>query len=125
MRRRPLFKRADQAGAPAAKANLASLYAATGKKDLATAMLQTIEEQARASYVSPYLLAIASAALDRERAFRGLEAAFEERSPALRLLRDDPRLDALRADPRFGRLVRVLWPEDAGPRRETRVEVQN
>lgn len=104
------FKDADRVGAPSAKAMLAWFYAIDGKKDLAAAALAELEKSAETSYVSPYLLAMASAATDRGRAFRALEAAFEERSPALRLLHADPRFESLRDDPRFTRLVRTLRP---------------
>ena len=110
------YRKAESVGAPAARAELASFNFMRGRKDLAKRALAELETQARASYVSPYLMAVAAAGLDPERAFRALEAAFEERSPALRLLRRDPRLDPIRADPRFARLMRVLWPEEASSR---------
>jgi hypothetical protein len=87
-----------------------------GRKELANRALADLEARAGASYVSPYLMAVASAGLDPERAFRALEAAFEERSPALRLLKRDPRFDPIRGDPRFTRLVKILWPEGASTR---------
>lgn len=105
------YRKAESAGAPAARAELASFYFRRGQRDLARRALSDLEAQSRTTYVSPYLLAVASAGLDPERSFRALEAAFEERSPALRLLRRDPRFDPIRADPRFARLVKVLWPE--------------
>ena len=108
------YLKAESVGAPAARAELASFYFMRGEKELARKSLADLEARARTSYVSPYLMAIAAAGPDPERAFRALEAAFEERSPALRLLKRDPRFDPIRGDPRFARLVRVLWP-DAPP----------
>lgn len=105
------YLKAEAAGAPAARAALASFYFMRGRRDLAVQKLKDLEAQARSTYVSPYLLAMASAGLDREAAFRALEAAFEERSPALRLLRRDRRFDPIRDDPRFDRLVSILRPE--------------
>lgn len=110
------YRKAESAGAPAARAELASFYFMRGRKDLAKRALADLEAQARTSYVSPYLMAAAAAGLDPERAFRALEAAFEERSPALRLLKRDPRFDPIRGDPRFTRLVRVLWPGETSTR---------
>lgn len=110
------YRKAESVGAPAARAELASFYYMQGRKDLAKRALAGLEAQARTSYVSPYLLAVAAAGLDPERAFRALEAAFEERSPALRLLKRDPRFDPIRGDPRFTRLVRVLWPGEGSTR---------
>ncbi len=109
------FRGADRMGAPSAKAMLAWLQALDGRKEQAAETLAEIEKSARSSYVSPYLVAMASAAIDRERAFRALEAAFEERSPALRLLHADPRFASLKEDPRFARLVKILRPADEAP----------
>ncbi len=112
------FRNAERLGAPSAKALLAWLQALEGKEEQAAETLAELEKSARTSYVSPYLVAMASAEIDRERAFRALEAAFEERSPALRLLHADPRFASLRDDPRFARLVKILRPIDeaASPR---------
>jgi hypothetical protein len=105
------YRKAEAAGAPAASAELASFYFMQGRTDPAKKALADLQARARNSYVSPYLLAVAAAGPDPELAFRSLEGAFEERSPALRALRQDPRFDPVRGDPRFERLVRVLWPE--------------
>jgi tetratricopeptide (TPR) repeat protein len=105
------YRKAESAGAPAARAELASFYFTRGERDRAKEALADLEAQSRTTYVSPYLIAVATAGLDPERSFRALEAAFEERSPALRLLRRDPRFEPIRGDPRFTRLVNVLWPE--------------
>ncbi|MBK5256325.1 MAG: winged helix-turn-helix domain-containing protein [Vicinamibacteria bacterium] len=104
------YRKAVAAGSTPAKAELAAFYLRRHQPGLAKKMLSELQEQSRTSYVSPYLIAVASAGLDPEAAFRALEAAFEERSPALRLLRRDPRFDTIRGDPRFERLMRVLWP---------------
>jgi TolB-like protein/DNA-binding winged helix-turn-helix (wHTH) protein/Tfp pilus assembly protein PilF len=111
------FRSAERVGAPAAKATLAWFHAVKGNKDQAAEKLAELERSARTSYVSPYLVAMASAAIDHERAFQALEVAFEERSPALRLLQADPRFASLRGDPRFARLVKILRPaDDSAPR---------
>ena len=44
----------------------------------------------------------------RSKAFASLEQAVAERSEMVPYLRIDPRLDQLRADPRFSRLVKRL-----------------
>jgi hypothetical protein len=59
--------------------------------------------------VPPYLEATIQAALgQRSKAFASLEQAVTERSELVPYLRVDPRLDQLRADPRYGRLVKRL-----------------
>jgi Tfp pilus assembly protein PilF len=59
--------------------------------------------------VPPYLEACLQAALgERTKAFASLDQAVLERWEQVPFLRLDPRLDALHADPRFGRLVKRL-----------------
>jgi hypothetical protein len=43
---------------------------------------------------------------DRERALAQLDSAYDERAPSMVYLRVAPEFDALRADPRFMRLVK-------------------
>ena len=50
---------------------------------------------------------------DVDEAFRWLDIAVEERAPGLILLRVHPRLDPIRNDPRYRRLVRQLGLESA------------
>jgi len=104
------YIKAAASGSPSAKAELADFHARSGRPKRAADLVRELEKQAGSSYVAPFLLAKASARIDRDRAFAALEAAFEERSPYLRLLRRDPDFAALRGDPRFERIVRVLEP---------------
>ena len=61
----------------------------------------------RGVYVSPEAIAIVYAALgDKEHAFAWLERALDDRTWSLYLLRVEPMLDGLRADPRFDGLIR-------------------
>jgi DNA-binding winged helix-turn-helix (wHTH) protein/TolB-like protein/Flp pilus assembly protein TadD len=106
----PLYLQAEASGSPAARAQLAWFYARAGRREDALSSLAAVEALARKSYVPPYIVAAAAASLDREKALGLLAAAFEERSPQLRLLRTDPRFDPIRDDPRFQRMLRVLWP---------------
>lgn len=106
----PLYLKAEALGSPAARAQLAWFYAREGRREDALSSLAAVEDLARKSYVPPYLVAAAAASLDRDKALGLLAAAFEERSPQLRLLRTDPRFDPIRDDPRFQRMLRVLRP---------------
>ena len=60
-------------------------------------------------YISPFDTAIICTGLgDTERAFEWLEKALEDRSWWMIRLKVDPRLDRLRADPRFTSLLRRM-----------------
>jgi Tfp pilus assembly protein PilF len=86
----------------------AQLLALAGQSDSAMMFMQ----QFRYPFwkrVPPYLEATMQAALgQRTKAFASLEQAAAERSELMPYLRIDPRLDQLRADPRFSRLVKRL-----------------
>ena len=86
----------------------AQLLALAGQSDSAMIFMQ----QFRYPFwkrVPPYLEATMQAAMgQRSKAFASLEQAAAERSELVPYLRVDPRLDQLRADPRFSRLVKRL-----------------
>jgi len=59
--------------------------------------------------VSHYDVAMIHAGLgDIDRAFSDLDSAYAERPWAMLVLRVDPAFDDLRADPRFGRLLKKV-----------------
>ncbi|HKQ04570.1 MAG TPA: tetratricopeptide repeat protein [Blastocatellia bacterium] len=91
---------------PAAQTNLAFAYARAGDRATAQQKLKQALSSAN-GYVVPYFVATVYAALgDREQAFAWLERAYTERSNYLAWLKTDPRLNDLRADPRFADLLR-------------------
>jgi hypothetical protein len=60
-------------------------------------------------YVSHYPRAMVYAGLgDREQALAQLDSAYEERAQSMVYLQVAPEFDALRADPRFTRLVKKV-----------------
>lgn len=64
--------------------------------------------------VSPFFIALVYTALgDKDEAFRWLEKAVAERSGSVRYLKIEPRLDPLRADPRFQALLRRVGLSNA------------
>jgi serine/threonine protein kinase/TolB-like protein/Tfp pilus assembly protein PilF len=88
--------------APFIRAALGHVYAASGRRAEAERVLDELQARQKLSHVSPYDFTIIYTALgERERAFECLEQAFENRSEALVWLKVDPRLDAIRTDPRF------------------------
>ena len=91
-------------------AGLAHGFASAGQKTNAEKVLRQLEEKAKHSYVSPYMLATMYAGLgDRNRAFELLERAYLERSPDLSyFIRADLRIDRLRSDPRLADLLRRI-----------------
>jgi TolB-like protein/DNA-binding winged helix-turn-helix (wHTH) protein/Flp pilus assembly protein TadD len=83
--------------------------AAAGRTAGARAILRTLEERSRSSWVPAYNLAIIHVALkENDEAFRYLQKAYDEQDWALLVLAVEPRLDPLRSDPRFLELSRKL-----------------
>jgi len=95
-------KAIDLSGGECGLGSLGHLYATVGRRSDARKMLQAIAEQSSRGYVSPYQLAIVHAGLDeKNKAIDELEKAYAERSLSAAVLRFDPRLSNLRAEPRF------------------------
>ena len=87
-------------------ATLAHIYAASGKEEQALHLLEELSEVAKSRYVSPYGAAVVYAALgEEEHAFKWLQTATEEHAAWVLYLNVDPRLDSLRAEPRFKSLL--------------------
>jgi serine/threonine protein kinase/Tfp pilus assembly protein PilF len=88
-------------------ATLGLAFARAGLKREAEEILRELEEMAGRRYVSSFGLATIHVSLGTpELAFSRLDQAYRERDWSLALLRVDPRMDPLRADPRFGALIR-------------------
>ena len=86
--------------------SLAHALASAGASDSARRVLAGVEAKTAGGYLPSYETAKVHLALgDRDAALRWLERAFEERSHSMAFLRVDPQLAALRAEPRFTRLV--------------------
>jgi serine/threonine-protein kinase len=80
-----------------------------GRRDEAEAIMSRLDEESRQQYVRAEVMAMGFAALsDFDRAFDCLERAFQARSGGLIYLHLDPGYAPLRADPRFGDLVRRI-----------------
>jgi adenylate cyclase len=95
---------------PNGAVRLASVNARLGKKAEARKTLDDLTIQSRQHWVSPYALAVIHLALDeKEEALRLLEKSLDERAIFLQgdygSLKTDKRLNSLRGDPRFQKLV--------------------
>jgi serine/threonine-protein kinase len=85
-----------------ARAALAAVYAATGRRPEALALLDSLKADAKRHYVSADVIASVYAALgDRDAAFQHLDRAFRDHAGQLVLAPVDRRWDPLRSDPRF------------------------
>ena len=87
----------------------AQLQAVRGQTEAAKALLEQLRALATDRYISSYLLAGVEASLGRRTdAFASLSRAVKERSELVPYLRIDLRVDSLRTDRRFPRLLRQL-----------------
>ena len=96
------------AGNPVYLSSLGHAYALAGNVVEARKVLRELDELSKHHrYVSPYERAVIHAGLgETEEAFAWLEKAYAERAGWLVYLQVEPRLDRLRADPRFANLVK-------------------
>jgi len=85
---------------------LATLLAGAGRRDEALGMLDVLRDRAAREYVSPYGIASAYAlAGETARALDWLEQAYAQRDGTLVWIKVHPRMDSLRAEPRFHELL--------------------
>lgn len=92
----------------AAEFERARVYALAGRRQDAVRVLEAGEAGARGpNREAAYDLALIHTALgQKDAAFHWLNVAYDERVYQVIYLRVDPRLDSLRADPRYAALVR-------------------
>jgi len=88
---------------------LAGTYAAAGRPDEARRITEEMVKRSKKRYVCAYEVATTYAGLkDRESAFLWLRKSLDERADCSPWIAADPKLDSLRADPRFQDLLRRL-----------------
>jgi tetratricopeptide (TPR) repeat protein len=86
---------------------LAHALALAGRRAEALKLLEDLNQRAEHGFICSYDRAVAHVGLgNREKSFELLNAAVQERSPRTAFLGVDPRLDGLRTDARFSRLLR-------------------
>ena len=89
--------------------DIGHVYAVSGRTREAEQVIANLKEQSRGRYVNPFEIALIYVGLGQKgRAFDWLDRAYHERSDMLVYLKADPRLDPIRSDPRFAKLVEVV-----------------
>jgi TolB-like protein/DNA-binding winged helix-turn-helix (wHTH) protein/Tfp pilus assembly protein PilF len=90
-------------------AALAGSYAAAGKRSEAEHTLAKLRAISKTRYVCPYEMGTAHAMLgNKDEAIGWLQKGYRVHSSCMPDMKTDPRLDSLRADPRFQDLLRSL-----------------
>jgi tetratricopeptide (TPR) repeat protein len=88
---------------------LGNVYALAGKTDEAIDVLTNLEELLKQGYSVNYDIAYIHFGLgDRDKAFKYLERAYEEKENGMESLKVDPSLDNLRSDPRYKSLIKRM-----------------
>jgi len=97
-------------GKPEMIAALGHAYGVSGRRGEALRIIDQLKDLiAQQRYVSPYSIALIYAGLgEKDPAFEWLDRASEERDESYVHLNVDPRLDALRSDPRFSERLRTI-----------------
>jgi TolB-like protein/Tfp pilus assembly protein PilF len=105
----PLLEKITPSDQPDAIGALGYAYAKAGKTKEALGTLRELESLSKREYVSAFSLAEIYVGLgDRDRAFEWLDKACDERGFWIGFLQIDPKLDSIRADPRFTALVKKM-----------------
>ena len=85
------------------------VYAVAGRRADALKILRRLDELQKRRFISTISRVYVYAGLgDKDKAFEWLEKAYQERSDSLAWFRFDPESKSLRADPRFGALMRKV-----------------
>ena len=93
-------------GDSGAKASLVYAQAAAGHRQIAEKMLRELQQTGQKEPVDIAIIYVALG--DREQAITMLKQAYSEHSQSLLLLKTDPWLDGLRADPRIQELIKKI-----------------
>lgn len=84
-------------------------YALQGKKAEAMKAIAKLNELSKRNYTAPFFYAMIYSALgDKDHAMEWLEKAYDDKSWYVALLNVDPKMDSMRSDPRFQKLVSKL-----------------
>jgi len=95
------------------KAGLGHVYAVTGRKSDARAVLGELKQTSGKEYLPATSIALIYAGLgEKDQAFAWLDKGYEERAFQLQWIKIDPRWDSLRSDPRFEDLLHRIGLPD-------------
>ena len=88
---------------------IAYTYAVSRREDKAREIIRNLVKLSQSRYVPPDDIAVIYSGLgDKDRAFEGLNKAYDERSAQLVYLKTNPLFYPLRDDPRYADLVRRI-----------------
>ena len=91
------------------KGMLGEVYTMAGDSRSAEHVLGELKQESEGQYVCPHEIGALQAALKKyDQAFDSLEQAYQVRSDCMPFLVVDPRMDAIRSDPRFQRLLKRI-----------------
>ena len=94
---------------PVFLAGLGQAYAAAGETGKANSILRDLS---MGTYPPPYRIALVYAAMrNKDQVLRWLQRAYDDRNDELIWLKNDPRLDPYRSEPRFMKLIKKLGLE--------------
>jgi predicted Zn-dependent protease len=94
---------------PELKAQLAQALALSGKRTEALRLLEEVKHSAPEEYVSPFDVAMIYSGLgEKDKAIDWLEKALAERSYQMSSIKVEPRLDSLRSEPRFEKILESM-----------------
>jgi eukaryotic-like serine/threonine-protein kinase len=100
-------KAAGLDNSPLIKGFLGYVYAAAGKREQARRIAEHLQADFPRRYVCPYEIGTIYLWLgEKDKGFRWYEKAYDVRSLCIPILNTDPRLDAVRSDPRLKDLIR-------------------
>ncbi len=88
--------------------DLAYAYAASGDKNAALKILETLKEIEKSRSTASGIAEVYTAMGDKDQAFQWLEKAYQRQKKELLELKINPLYRALRPDPRFADLVRRM-----------------
>jgi serine/threonine-protein kinase len=96
------FRRENGFEPPVLTAEIGYALGASGKKREAMAVVRSLEQAGRTSYVDPYLIALVYLSMgNRRSAFAWLDRAMAAKSPFMISIMTEPKWDPVRDDPRY------------------------